>query len=84
MPPHFFQNFSNSSENFVETNRMSERFYGGSSILQKSKDDMLHGMKSCYLFKAPSSNAPAAMARRLASTSLIPVFHPISFYRLFE
>jgi hypothetical protein len=84
MPPRFFQNFSNSSNNLVETNHMSERFFGGSSILQKSKDDMLQRKKSCYLFKAPSANAPAATAQRLASTSLIPVFHLISFYRLFE
>jgi hypothetical protein len=47
--------------------------------LAKSKDDGLREMASCYSFKVPSANAPAATARRLAHTSLVSSFHPISF-----
>jgi hypothetical protein len=34
-------------------------------------------MTGCYSFKAPSANAPAATARRLVSTPLVPSFHLI-------
>jgi hypothetical protein len=68
MPPHFFDFFSKkNSDNFVETNRTSEKFFGGNSD------------SSCFSFKAPSANAPAAMTRRLAGTSLVSGFHPTSF-----
>jgi hypothetical protein len=37
MPPHFFQKFSKKSDNLVETNRTSERFFDGNSNSRKVK-----------------------------------------------
>jgi hypothetical protein len=75
----FFRNFSKNSDNFVETNRTSERFFKRELKLSKGKNDGLRGMASRYSFKAPSANTSAATTRRLASTSLVSSFHPTSF-----
>jgi hypothetical protein len=75
----FSKKNSKKSNKFVEIDRTSERFFNGNSNSRKVNDDSSHGMTSCYSFKAPSANTPGAMARRLASTSLVSSFHPISF-----
>jgi hypothetical protein len=74
-----FSKFFKNSDNFVETHRTSERFFNQKLELAKGKDDGLRGMTSRYSFKAPSANASAATARRLASTSPVSSFHPTSF-----
>jgi hypothetical protein len=80
VPPRFFRNFSKkNSDNFVETNRTSEKVFKRKLELTKGKDDDLRGITSHCSFKVPSANASAAMARRLASTSLVSGFHPTSF-----
>jgi hypothetical protein len=73
-PPRFFLKFFKNSDNFVETGRTSESFFWRKLKLARSKDDGLRGMMGCYSFKVPSANAPAATARRLASTPLVPSF----------
>jgi hypothetical protein len=75
----FFDFFFKNSDNFVETNRTSEKFFKRKLELAKGKDDDLRGMTSRYSFKAPSSNASAATTRRLASSSLVSDFHLTSF-----
>jgi hypothetical protein len=70
----FFLKFFKNSDNFVETGRTSESFFWRKLKLARSKDDGLRGMMGCYSFKVPSANAPAATARRLASTPLVPSF----------
>jgi hypothetical protein len=74
-----FSEFFKNSDNFVETNRTSEKFFKRKLELAKGKDDGLRGMTSRYSFKAPSANASSATARRLASSSLVSGFHPTSF-----
>jgi hypothetical protein len=56
----FSKFFKKKSDNFVETNRTSERFFKRKLELAKGKDDGLRGMASRYSFKAPSANASAA------------------------
>jgi hypothetical protein len=76
----FFEVFSKkNSDNFVETDRTSEKFFERKLELAKGKDDGLHGITSRCSFKVPSANVSAAMARRLASTSLVSGFHLTSF-----
>jgi hypothetical protein len=75
----FFEIFQKNSDNFVEANRTSERFFKRKLKLAKGKGDGLRGMVSRYSFKAPSANASAATSRRLATTSLVSCFHPTSF-----
>jgi hypothetical protein len=79
MSPRFLKFFKKNSDNFVENDRTSEKFFKRKLELAKGKDDDLHGMTSLCSFKAPSANAPAATTRRLASTSLVPGFHPTCF-----
>jgi hypothetical protein len=57
----------------------AKSFFKQKLELAKGKDDNLRGMASRYSFKAPSANASAAMARRLASTSSVSCFYPTSF-----
>jgi hypothetical protein len=75
----FSKFFQKNSDDFVETDHTSEKFFKRKLELAKGKDDGLHGMTSCCSFKAPSANASAAMAQRLASTSLVFDFHLTSF-----
>jgi hypothetical protein len=74
-----FLKFFKNPDNFVKTNRTSEKFFKRKLELTKGKDDGLRGMTSRYSFKAPSANTSAATARRLASSSLVSDFHPTSF-----
>jgi hypothetical protein len=55
-----------------------EVFYGSSNS-GKVKMTVCMRWRVAYSFKAPSTNAPAATTRRLASTSLVSGFHPIPF-----
>jgi hypothetical protein len=80
----FSKFFKKNPDNFVETDRTSEKIFKRKLELVKGKDDGLRGMVSRYSFKAPSANASAATTRRLASTSLVSGFHPTSFSRAFE
>jgi hypothetical protein len=73
------QKFSKKSDNFVETDRASEKFFDGNSNSGKAKMTVCMRWRVAYSFKAPRANAPAATARRLASTSLVSSFHPIPF-----
>jgi hypothetical protein len=82
VPSRFFQTFSKNSDNFVETNCTSKKFFKQKLELAKGEDDGLHGMTSRCSFKAPSANASAATTQRLASTSLISGFHLTSFQEL--
>jgi hypothetical protein len=66
-------------DNFVQTDRASEKFFERKLELAKGKDGGLHGITSRCLFKVPSANASAATTRRLVSTSLVSDFHPTSF-----
>jgi hypothetical protein len=76
----FFKVFSKIFfDNFVETDRTSEKFFERKLELAKGKDGGLHGIMSHCSFKVPSANASAATTRRLASTSLVSDFHPTSF-----
>ena len=74
-----FSKFFKNSDNFVETDRTSEKFFGGNSNSGKVKMTVCMRWRVAYSFKAPSANAPAATARRLASTSLVSGFHPTPF-----
>jgi hypothetical protein len=69
--------FKKNSDNFVETDRTSEKFFDGSSNSRRAKMTACVRWRVAYSFKAPSANAPAATARRLASTSLVFGSHPI-------
>jgi hypothetical protein len=76
----FFRSFSKkNSDNFVEAGRTSEKVFKWKLELAKRKDGGLHGITSRCSFKVPSANAFAAMARRLASTSIVSGFHPAFF-----
>jgi hypothetical protein len=75
----FFQKFSKNSDNFVEIDRTSEKFFDGNSKSKKVKMTVCMRWRVTYSFKALSVNAPAATTRRLASTSLVSGFHPIPF-----
>jgi hypothetical protein len=75
----FFRNFSKNSDNFVETDHTREKFFDGNSNSKKAKMTVCMRWRVAYSFKAPSANAPAATARRLASTSLVSGFHPNPF-----
>jgi hypothetical protein len=75
----FIQNVLKKSDNFVETDRTSEKFFDGNSNSRKAKMTVCVRWRVAYSFKAPGANAPAATARRLASTSLVSGFHPIPF-----
>jgi hypothetical protein len=72
------RNFSKNSDNSVETYCTSEKFFM-ETRLEKVKMTVCMRWRVAYLFKAPSANAPAATARRLASTSLVSGSHPIPF-----
>jgi hypothetical protein len=74
-PQRFFRNFSKNSDNFVETNCTSEKFFDGNSNSRKVKVIVCMRWRDAYSFKAPSANAPVATTRRLASTSLVSGFH---------
>jgi hypothetical protein len=78
-PQHFFRIFSTNSDNFVETDRTSEKFFYGNSNSRKVKMTVCMRCRVTYSFKAPSANAPTATARRLASTSLVSGFDLIPF-----
>jgi hypothetical protein len=73
-PQHFCRNFSKYSNNFVETDRTSKKFFDGNSNSRKAKMKACVRWRLAYSFRAPSANAPAA-ARRLVSTSLVSGFH---------
>jgi hypothetical protein len=75
----FFQNFSKNSDNFVETDRTSEKFFDANSNSKKAKMTVCLRWRVAYSFKAPSANAPTATAQRLPSTSLVSSFHLIPF-----
>jgi hypothetical protein len=75
----FFSNFFKKIPTNLSRPIAQEKFFKRKLELAKGKDDGLHGMTSCCSFKVPSANASAAMARRLASTSLVSGFHPTSF-----
>jgi hypothetical protein len=45
-PQRFFEFSQKNSYNFVETDHMSERFFGWKLELEKSEDDSLHEMAS--------------------------------------
>jgi hypothetical protein len=56
---------------------MSEKFFYRNSNSRKAKMTVCVRWRVAYSFKDPIANAPAATARRLASTSLVSGFHPI-------
>jgi hypothetical protein len=61
-PQRFFEFFQKNSDNFIETNRTSEKFFDGNSNSKKSKMTVCMRWRVAYSFKAPSANAPAATA----------------------
>jgi hypothetical protein len=79
VPSTFFRIFSKNSDNFVEIDRTSEKFFDGNSNSRKVKMTVCMRWRVAYSFKAPSANAPAATARRLVSNSLVSGFRPIPF-----
>jgi hypothetical protein len=74
-----FSKFFKNSDNFVETDRTSEKFFYGSLNSRKVTMTVCMRWRVTYSFKAPSANAPVATTQRLASTSLVSGFHPIPF-----
>jgi hypothetical protein len=73
-PQRFFKFFQKNSDNFVENDRTSEKFFDGSSNSGKVKMTVCMTWRLAYSFKAPS-----ATTRILASNSLVSGFHPILF-----
>jgi hypothetical protein len=60
MPSSFFSKFFKKFRQLCQDQSHERKVFRRKLGLAKSKYGGLHGMMSCYLFKAPSANAPAA------------------------
>jgi hypothetical protein len=65
--PIFYEFSKTNPDNYVKTDRTSERFFGRKLDLAKSKGDGLRRARCCCSFKDPSTHTFAATVRRLES-----------------
>jgi hypothetical protein len=80
----FLRNLSKNSDNLIETNRTSERFFDGSSISRKVKTTACEGLGTTVRSKLLVLTPPRLWHEDLRTHSESPGLRPTSFQEAFE